>query len=194
MDDQAEKLRQLVRNVRHAATTASRPLSAVLYAGSPSPLADQFYQQLNTQLAERGVTENSFDLRQLSGPYSAEQIDHWQRASLMVVFVVDQQQSIVDCYATLKRVQEYTPLPAIELLVAATNGTEQAWQTAERFLQTCQRFLLCSASRSSIVDPSEASQADAVESLIDRMLEIVPCHSEKGHAEMDHSPIALIGR
>lgn len=188
MDDQAEKLRQLVRHVRHAASVATGPPSLLVYASRQTEAGERFAQQLATALADRSLDTDEMTLTQLTGPYNTADLEQWQRASMLVVVVDDQQGSIIGSYAALKLAQEATPLPVMELVVCVTQDLNQASQAADRLFQTCQRFLHCSFAESSMVTSDETQQLNLIESLLERMQAVAPRTTNT-----DHSPIASLG-
>lgn len=195
MDDQATKLRQLVRTVRHAATVATGPPLLMVYSPSESPDAMQLHSAIVEVCTSRGLrlatsgddtSPDSVDWRlvQVVGDYQVDDHEHWNRASALIVAVHGDDESVVECYKRLKIAHQHTPLPPMELVVLSTEpeGTEQA---AERLAQTCQRFLLCSIAGRTILRGAAESNRDAIATLVERLLMMAPIASSDLH-----SPIA----
>ncbi|MDA8745539.1 hypothetical protein N9N28_12980 [Rubripirellula amarantea] len=186
MGDQATKLRQLVRSVRHAATIATGPPLLLVFAPTDSEIAAQVFQTLDEACGRRGIRIGSeagtcipseavdWTLAQTAGDYQIAEYELWHRASALLVATHDADESIVQCYQKLKVASQHTPLPPIELLVLGDGGEAEAQVAADRLSQTCQRFLLCSIAGTTLLDASTRLTVEAVETLMDRLAMMAP--------------------
>lgn len=189
MDDQATKLRQLVRTVRHAATVATGPPLLMFYAPVDSAEARQLHAAMVDTCMCRGLRiakaadydtspdQVDWQLVLVVGDYSADDHDVWNRASALILVVHDDDQSVVECYKRLKIAHQHTPLPPIELIILCEEHCGEVDQAAERLAQTCQRFLLCSVAGRNVLESSPSASRDAIAALVDRLLMMAPVAS-----------------
>lgn len=189
MDDQATKLRQLVRTVRHAATVATGPPLLLVYAPANSSDARQLHETLFEVCTKRGLrlsTSAALDalpeqvdwqLVQVVGDFRTDDHDIWHRASALIVAVHDDDESVVECYKRLKIAHQHTPLPPIELVILCEDYRAEVDQVAERLAQTCQRFLLSSVAGRTVIDSTSGATAAATATLVDRLLMMAPVAS-----------------
>ncbi len=197
MDDQAEKLRQLVHTVRHAATLATGPALLLVYTNSDRKLGDDCVQCLSSVCRTRGIAisqvnaasaaskSSDWQLAQLHGTYNIADHELWQRASVLIVVTHADDESIVDCYKSLKLASEHTPLPPLELVVLSDYDWQEATTAAERLQQTCRRFLRCSIAGLTLGMPTE-DWTHASGALVDRLAMMAPV-APAG----PHSPLAV---
>ncbi|MCO6047371.1 hypothetical protein NG895_26005 [Aeoliella sp. ICT_H6.2] len=204
MDDQATKLRQLVRTVRHAATVATGP--PLLMAYSPVDAADtqQVYRAMvdacadrNLRLATSTQVANPPDpidwqLVQVVGDYQLADHELWSRASALIVVVHDDDESVVECYKRLKVAHQHTPLPPMELVVLCEEHLAEVDLAADRLAQTCQRFLHSSVAGQTVLDGRSRKTRDAIATLVERLLMMAPvATSELNSPIAAHQPYRL---
>ncbi len=187
MDDQAQKLRQLVRTVRHAATVATGPPSIVVFTSSDLKLGRDCLSSLSDICRFRGISVNIGDragaarpsdwhLILLVGPYRIIDYELWQRASAAVVVTLADNDSIVESYRSLKLVAQHTPLPPLELMVLSDANHAEVEVAAARFQQTCKKFMQCCIAGVTHGSPT-APLPDIMASLVDRLTVMAPVAS-----------------
>lgn len=186
MDDQAAKLRQLVRSVRHAATVATGPPLVLLYAAGDRPLGDRLFRQVQQQCGRCGVRTSTvvdphdptpaidWQLALACDGYEKDDHEKWQRASVLVVVTCADNSAVIDCYRGLKLAAQYTPLPPLELIVVQHDDEAEATAALDRLAQTCRKFLLSSLSGTTVVMESEEQLATAVGGLVERLALMAP--------------------
>jgi hypothetical protein len=185
MDDQAEKLRQLVRTVRHAATVATGPPLVMIYTIANARLTSEFTQSFIAMCQTRGITLSSalasvdtpdrcdWQIVERTGDYDVNDHEFWQRASVLVVLTDADDESIVDSYKALKHIAQHMPLPPLELVVRSDQNLDEAHTASDRLLQTCRRFLRCSIAGATL-GVSTDEWAATVAPLVDRLVMMAP--------------------
>lgn len=177
MDDQASKLRQLVRSVRHAATAHTGPPLLLVYSTHDDAISQQLYTTLGQRLASRGASVSHAGegtalpptdcrLVRRAGPFALEDLALWQQASVMITVLHGDDESIVEGYTQLKRAFDHSPLPPQEFAIVGDN-TEAAHSAADRLTLTCERFLHCRVAGVTLLDEARGPSIDP---LVDRLL------------------------
>lgn len=191
MDNQADKLRELVRAVRHAAAVNTGPLTMAIYTADDGELAFKFEACLASACRERGIATNAssadWQLVQLAGAFDVSDQESWQRASVLIVVTYGDDQSIVDCYRGLKVAADHTPLPPLEVIVVA-DDLDEGRVACERLAATCKRFLHCSMAGTTCCEDNDDLLVASIQPLVNRLMGMAPM----GSGEL-HSPIAVHG-
>lgn len=200
MDDQAEKLRQLVRTVRQAATVTAGPPLLAVFTASDGSLGSTLLEALERACSARGITTSKvigdaaaapkadWQTLQLHGDYQVADHEFWQGASILVVVSHSDDESIVTCYKSLKLAAQHTPLPPLEFVVAHDDEPKEAENAAERLAETCKRFLLCSIAGTTTITISEGAMVSSVAPVVERLAMMAPVAHH-----MLHSPLAVLG-
>lgn len=181
MDDQASKLRRLVRHFRRASAVQSGPPLIAVYSPFDDVVSGQLVTTLPQQFESRGANcrpltqqgelqHADSSLTRLTGPFRTEDVQLWQSASALIVVVYSDDESIVEAYTQLKQAYDHTPLPALELVVVG-DESDEARAAADRLAQTCERFLHCRVGGVTILRENECLH---VEPMVDRLLAMAP--------------------
>ena len=193
MDDQASKLRQLVRRVRHATTVCTGPPLLLVYSANDDALSERLLAAVRERLAAAGVacmpasdthettSGNACRLAHRTGAFESSDLPVWQQASVLIAVLFSDDETVIDCYTQLKRAYDHTPLPPVELAMVG-DEPEILSSAAQRLAQTCERFLHC---RVAGVTSLREQDTMAVDGLVGRLLAMVPV------TPAAHNPLAL---
>lgn len=184
MDDQALKLRQLVREFRRSTLVAmGLPRFAVVAANDRAP-AERVATVLEHAAQRRGVgvATNPEDLAAdwllvLARGDDAETAQAWRQSSAVLLVTTADNEAILAGYTLLKRAAQSAPIPAVELIVCTDSESEVTQELCERFRTTCQRFLNCSVVDCTLLSAAVDDRVDdmvALDRLIDRLLLLAP--------------------
>ncbi len=193
MDQQATRLRQLVRQVRQAAIASTGPPLFALVASNKSIDLSAIHQSIRRTATAQGIRVGGAIDRLEEGDrqleidwqfvdagvgYSEDQRSTWEQASAVLVVTTTEDQAILAAYTTLKLASQQTPLPVIEFLLQdnaiGQEGaiSEPTLQAYDRLTNTCERFLGCRPAALTVVSPRDSRHG--FQELVDRWIAIAP--------------------